>query len=214
MPLRIHSKDGVTFSAALHVSPVDNSGADTPKYAVGVLRERTADAAYVSRLERDAHHDPLTGLPNRRLLAERAIAQALRQDYLLGVALIDLDGFKLINDELGHAAGDEALCAVGARLARDLRPGDLVARIGVDEFVLLLQATNGELSLASVVERVRRRMEQPIHLHGQSVAIACSIGAAVYPRNGEDLAALLKHADRAMYQHKSRRRARLDGHSG
>lgn len=211
MPLRIHGKKGETFSAALHVSPVGDAGVGTPRFAVGVLRELPADAEYVSRLEREAHYDPLTGLPNRRLLAERgerALAQALRENQLLGVALIDLDGFKRVNDTLGHAAGDEVLCAVAARLARDLRAGDLVARVGGDEFVLVLQEANGEISLASVVERVRQRIEQPIHLPGHSITIACSIGLAVCPADGKDLDKLLRHADRAMYRQKARHRSR------
>ncbi len=212
MPLRIYGKDGVTFSASLHVSPLpDAGGRCRSSYAVGVLREGTERAEYVSRLEREALYDPLTGLPNRRVLAERgerAIEQALRENYLVGVALIDLDGFKRINDTLGHAAGDELLCMVGARLARDSRAADLVVRLGGDEFVLLVQDANGDLSVASIVERVRRRIEQPIDLHGQSVSVACSIGVAIFPADGEDLGTLLKYADRAMYRHKARYRSR------
>jgi diguanylate cyclase (GGDEF)-like protein/PAS domain S-box-containing protein len=207
MPLRIYGKDGVTFSAALEVSPVGDGAESTGSYAVGVLREMPADAEYVSRLEREAHYDPLTGLPNRRLLAERGkrvIAQALREAHLLGVALIDFDGFKLVNDTLGHAAGDQVLRTVGARLARDMRPGDFIARVGGDEFVLLVLEQKGHFSLASVIERVRGHIEDPIQLHGQSLTMACSIGVAVCPGNGDDLAALLRHADRAMYREKAR----------
>ena len=210
VPLRIHGKDGTTFSATLHVSPVGDQGTGTPGYAVGVLREGTADREYVSRLEREAHYDPLTGLPNRRLLieqAKRTIVQTLREGHLLGVAVIDLDGFKLVNDTYGHAAGDEVLCAVSARLARDSRAGDLIARIGGDEFVFLLQPENGHSALASIVERVRRHVEQPIHVHGQSITIACSIGVAVCPEDGNDLGTLLKRADRAMYRQKALRRS-------
>ncbi len=209
MPIRIGCKDGLTFSAALQVSPVARQGVLTASYAVGVLRDQTASTEYLNRLERDVFHEPLTGLPNRRLLAERAeraIAQALREDHLLGVALVDLDGFKTINDTWGHAAGDEVLRTVGARLAGDSRPGDLVARLGGDEFVLLLQPTDAEFSLPSVVERVTNHLREPIRLHGHSVTVSCSIGVAVCPGDGEDLDALLEHADRAMYREKGRRR--------
>ena len=209
-PLHIHRKDGVTFSASLHVSPVGDASAGAPRYAVGVLRERIPNAEYVSQLEREAHYDPLTGLPNRRVLAaraERAIAQALCEDHLLAVAVIDLDGFKLINDTLGHAAGDQVLSAVGARLARDLRAGDFVARVGGDEFVLLLQEANGDFSLGTVVDRLRQRIEEPIRLHGHSINIACSIGIAIFPTDGRDLEKLLERADGAMYRQKTRRRS-------
>lgn len=101
----------------------------------------------------------------------------------------------------------EALCAVGARLARDLRAGDLVARVGGDEFVLLLQEHEGDFPLASVLERIRRRIEQPLHLHGRSIRIGCSIGLAAFPADGGDLDALLRSADRAMYRQKALHRA-------
>jgi diguanylate cyclase (GGDEF)-like protein/PAS domain S-box-containing protein len=208
--LRIHGKDGVTFRAALHVSPVGEPGASTPSYAVGVLREETANAEYVSRLERDAHYDPLTGLPNRRLLAERAeraLKRARRENQPLGVALVDLDDFKRVNDMFGHAAGDEVLCATAARLARDLRAGDFVARVGGDEFVLLLHETSGDFALASAIERVSRRIELPMHFHGRSINMTCSIGLAVCPTDGADLNTLLEHADSAMYRQKARRRS-------
>ena len=210
MPLRIHRKDGVTLTAVLHMSPVGPAGPSGPGYAVGVLREVTASSEYLRRLERDAHYDPLTGLPNRRLLAERAehaLKWARRERQPLGVALVDLDGFKFINDTFGHAAGDEVLCAAGARLARAMRAGDFVARVGGDEFVLLLKETNGDFPFASVVERVRRRIEAPMDFHGNSINVACSIGIASCPRDGVDLNTLLEQADSAMYHQKARRRA-------
>lgn len=210
VPLRIHRKDGVTLTAVLHVSPVGPAGASGPRYAVGVLREVTADSEYVRRLERDAHYDPLTGLPNRRLLAERAeraLKRARRERQPLAVALIDLDDFKVINDTFGHAAGDEVLCAAGARLARALRAGDFAARVGGDEFVLLLKETNGDFSFASVVERVRRRIEAPMDFHGNSINVGCSIGVASCPTDGADLNTLLERADGAMYHEKACRRS-------
>lgn len=210
MPVRIHSKDRATFSAVLQVSPVGDHGTGIPRYAVGVLQERTANREYLSRLERDAHYDPLTGLPNRRLLAERAtsaLAQVRIKHQKLGVALIDLDDFKSVNDTLGHAAGDAVLCAVGARLAGDLRAGDMVARIGGDEFVLLLHRAGGYSSLASIVERVRRHVRQPMHVHGQLITITCSVGVATCPGDAESLDTLVAHADRAMYRQKAQHRS-------
>lgn len=209
MAVRLYGKDGVTLSAELHVAPIGDGAASPPRYAVGVLRERTADTEYVSRLEREARYDPLTGLANRRLLAERgkrALAQALSEGHPLGIALLDLDDFKLVNDTLGHAAGDQVLCAVGARLARDVRPSDLVARVGGDEFVLLVHASS-RFSLATILQRMREHIEEPIQLLGQSITVTCSIGVAVCPGNGDDLERLLEHADRAMYREKTGHRS-------
>jgi diguanylate cyclase (GGDEF)-like protein len=152
-----------------------------------------------------AHHDTLTGLPNRSLIADRldlTIAQAQRSGGSVLVAFIDLDGFKLVNDGLGHNAGDELLKVVAERMSGCLRAGDTVGRFGGDEFVLLLNDTSRGASAAPVLERVREAVLQSISLCGQDVQVSCSIGVAVYPNDGGDAETLLMHADAAMYRAK------------
>lgn len=210
IPIRIRRKDGIMLSADLHVTPFTDGGAGPPAFAVGVLHARSASREYLRHLEHDARHDPLTGLPNRRLLAEHArsaVARSVRENRPLAIALVDLDGFKAVNDKLGHAAGDEVLRTIAARFARELRPSDFIARLGGDEFVLVLADVGGDISLASLIERIRAHIERPIHLQGQGVTVSCSIGVAVCPEHGADADALLRYADRAMYRQKRLRRA-------
>jgi len=154
-----------------------------------------------------AHHDTLTGLPNRSLISDRldlTIAQAQRSGGSVLVAFIDLDGFKLVNDGLGHNAGDELLKVVAERMAGCLRACDTVGRFGGDEFVLLLTEPGSAVDAAPVLERVREAVLQSISLCGQEVQVSCSIGVAVYPSDGGDAETLLMNADAAMYRAKEK----------
>ena len=152
-----------------------------------------------------ATHDPLTGLPNRSLLAERA-ARALdgakNQGRSLAVLFIDLDRFKNINDALGHGAGDRLLQNVAGRLARCVRRSDTVARQGGDEFVVLAEAFQGSSGLAQVAENIRVAVAKPMAMYGKEFEITASIGISICPVDGEDLWTLLKNADIAMYRAK------------
>ena len=173
---------------------------------VVIVRDITERKLAEQRIHHLAHHDDLTGLPNRSLLRERlgqAILDAQQSGGAVGLAFIDLDGFKLVNDSLGHNAGDELLKVVGARMARCLRTGDTLARFGGDEFVILLPALAGEpASIAPLLERVRQAVTEPVPVEGQEVRVSCSIGVTFYPRDGRDANALMMHADVAMYRAK------------
>jgi diguanylate cyclase (GGDEF)-like protein/PAS domain S-box-containing protein len=153
-------------------------------------------------LRRQALHDPLTGLPNRLLLMDRlelAIQQARRNKDSLTLLFLDLDRFKLINDTLGHEAGDELLKAVARRVSDCVRSSDTFARLGGDEFVLLLPNAVPDDVLARLIGRLRHAVADPVTLCGQRVSVTCSIGCSVYPDDGADACTLLRHADSAMY---------------
>ena len=157
-------------------------------------------------LEHAAHHDELTGLPNRALLLDRlrlALARAERSGLPVAVALIDLDGFKPINDTLGHDAGDALLRKVATRLLGLLRKSDTTARLGGDEFVLVLPDVGGVTGATAVAQRVVLALARPFELGAQSVRIGASVGVALFPLDGTDEESLLKAADTAMYRAKA-----------
>jgi len=153
-------------------------------------------------IEHMAHFDLLTGLPNRPLLYDRlgvALANALRNKQLLCVFFLDLDGFKGVNDSLGHEAGDQVLKEVSRRLQKTVRESDTVARLGGDEFVLVLSSTTGPEAAGAIATKVINALSDPIMFNGQSCTIGASIGIAIYPKDGETRDALLSKADAAMY---------------
>jgi diguanylate cyclase (GGDEF)-like protein/PAS domain S-box-containing protein len=154
------------------------------------------------RTEYTAQHDPLTGLPNRMLLYDRidqAIAHAKRDKTMVALLLIDLDGFKEINDSLGHAAGDEVLCAVARRLTNSIRASDSAMRIGGDEFVAILPGVKAIRELVCVVDKILNAIRLPIASGLQTVRVTSSIGIAVFPQSAANSSELLKRADDAMY---------------
>ena len=157
-----------------------------------------------------AHHDPLTGLPNRLLFDDRlknAIEQGLRNDQRCLLLYFDLDGFKVINDTLGHVAGDELLRIVGMRLKGVLRASDTIARLGGDEFVIL--AGSAKLEYASqLAQKILEQLRLPIPLSGQMLSVTASLGIAVFPDHGVDSQQLMRAADMAMYSAKSEGRNR------
>lgn len=156
-----------------------------------------------------ATHDELTGLPNRVLFRDRlmhAIECAMRERRRLAVVYMDLDGFKPVNDTLGHAAGDELLVQFAAHLGDCLRRCDTIARLGGDEFGLLLEDVRTRRTVADVIEQARAAFNEPIPVHGQPCAINFSAGIAVFPEDGLDADRLLRSADLAMYRDKGNRR--------
>jgi two-component system cell cycle response regulator len=156
-------------------------------------------------LESLALHDALTGLPNRRLLMDRlslAIAHARRNKLTMAVMYLDLDGFKQINDTLGHDAGDTLLSMVAARLVAAVRLEDTVARLGGDEFVIGLWKLNHVEGMDKLVSKVIQDVSQPYSIQGRSVNITASIGVGIYPTHGEEVESLMKSADLALYEAK------------
>jgi diguanylate cyclase (GGDEF)-like protein len=170
---------------------------DDLAYGVQSLRTRT-------EIARQAWHDPLTGLPNRSLLRDRmrqAMASAKRTGRMLAILFLDLDGFKQINDQYGHASGDVLIREVSARLVSSVRAGDTVSRLGGDEFVILLDVSSVE-EMRQCIARIMNEIRRPISLDGQDALISSSIGVTLFPQNDADADALIRHADMAMYQAK------------
>jgi diguanylate cyclase (GGDEF)-like protein len=157
-----------------------------------------------------AHHDPLTGLPNRLLFDDRlqnAIEQATRNDQRCLLLFLDLDGFKVINDTLGHSVGDELLSTVGERLRSVLRSSDTIARLGGDEFVILAGSANPAYT-TQLAQKILDQLRVPVPVSGKLLLVTGSIGIAVFPDNGTDSQQLMRAADMAMYTAKSEGRNR------
>ena len=181
-----------------------------PEYGVriGVGREVTELRRAESELEHRASHDPLTGLPNRRRLQselQSAIAHAAQAGSNLALLYLDLDGFKGVNDQGGHSAGDRVLREVAQRLQQGLRQGDLVARVGGDEFVALLPGCRNAEAARIIASGLRTRLSPPHLLPDGLFQVDASVGIACYPMDGSDPDTLLAHADRAMYAAKRQR---------
>jgi diguanylate cyclase (GGDEF)-like protein len=179
-----------------------------------VLEQQLRDMTSLEEAARhSALHDPLTGLPNRVLFADRlehGLAQARRHGWMLSVMFIDLDNFKGINDIYGHAAGDKVLRTVAGRLKKMTRAEDTVSRQGGDEFLCLSLEIANEAAALAIAEKIIRTVGEPCDLSTSDVAInqsiKISIGIAMYPRDGASADALVKHADQAMYHAKQKNR--------
>ncbi|MDQ3270322.1 MAG: PAS domain S-box protein [Pseudomonadota bacterium] len=208
--LRNYRKDGTPFANDFHVAPVrDRSGELT--HFVGVQNDVTERQRYEEQLAYRATHDELTGLPNRQLLLDRlqqAVLSAERYGRQVAVVFIDLDDFKLVNDSLGHSAGDDVLRAVAQRLREVVRGTDTVGRFGGDEFVIVLTEQTDDPAIADVLARIASGLTDPIELAGVSYTLTPSIGYCRYPDAGDGAEALLMRADVAMYQAKQQGRNR------
>lgn len=189
------------FAAHLTISAVCDEDGSVRHY-VGMLSDITQLKEQQHQLERLAHFDPLTRLPNRILLTDRlqiAMARAKRSGRLLAVCYLDLDGFKPINDGLGHAAGDQVLVQLAGRLQSALRGGDTVARLGGDEFVLLLNDLTDVHECATILERVLDLVAKPYLVQEETVVLSASIGVTLFPTDANDATTLLRHADQSLY---------------
>ncbi len=198
-------KDGTEYAEHLTISAVRDEAGNTRHY-VGLFSDITAQKTHEYELERVAHHDALTGLPNRALLADRmglAMAHSRRTGETLAVCLLDLDGFKPVNDRLGHKAGDRLLQEIALRLLGCIREEDTAARLGGDEFVLLLGGFREERAYEDILRRLGAAIARPVRIDGESVQVSASIGVTLYPFDPADADQLLRHADQAMYQAKA-----------
>jgi|GEM_PF-481120 len=216
--LRTYHKDGGLFWNDLQIAPVrDDAGVVT--HFVCILNDVTDARNHEDELKRQASYDALTGLPNRNLLLDRlnqSIALAYRSNYSVAVAVIDLDGFKFINDSMGHGLGDKLLLTIAHRLKLCVRKSDTVARLGGDEFVLLLpdplytlsasrvglRGDNSHPPIMFVLHRVLEAVAEPIVFEDRQFSVTCSIGVSFFPNDGQDAENLLKNADAAMYRAK------------
>ncbi|MEN3367819.1 MAG: hypothetical protein V7606_5093 [Burkholderiales bacterium] len=178
---------------------------------LAVGRDISSQQANEERLRYMATHDPLTGLPNRSLLSDRiriAIAQARRTGKGFAVAVLDLDGFKKVNDALGHAVGDALLRVAAMRLSDTLRESDTLARVGGDEFVAVLPGAAEEPDIQVISRRLISAMQLPFEIHSHTLYVGVSIGAAVFSEHGDSEVKLLANADTAMYRAKETGKAR------
>ena len=178
---------------------------------VVVIRDITERMQTEEKIRQMAYHDSLTGLPNRKLFSDRldiALMQAQRNQKKVGIAMLDLDNFKDVNDTLGHDAGDIVLKAAAMRLSAELRKVDTVARFGGDEFVLILPDLKVIEDAVQIAQKIVDSFRKSFLIDANQLIVTISMGIAVYPNDGTDEAMLLKNADIAMYQAKQAGRAR------
>ncbi|WP_271408336.1 EAL domain-containing protein [Pseudomonas sp. Q1-7] len=206
--LRNFRKDGTPFWNDLYIAPVPNEHGEITHF-IGVQNDISEQKRVESELAYNASHDVLTGLPNRSLLEDRLrqgcqISQRYRRK--LAVMFIDLDGFKPINDSMGHGIGDQILVEVARRLTQQVRPGDTVARLGGDEFILILPDLAREEDVLQVAERVIDCIARPYSITGSELHITASLGIAMSEQGMQQPMQLIQQADLAMYKAKQQGR--------
>lgn len=194
-------KSGEVYAELLSISAVKDAVGHI-QYFVGVFSDISQEKQHAADLDRVAHFDALTGLPNRRLLSDRlkqSVARSARTDRASAICFIDLDGFQSVNDQYGHAVGDELLIGVANNLAAVLRADDTLARLGGDEFVLVLSELSSNEECNAILERVLKATSTPVQIADFSITPTASIGVSMYPADNVDTDTLLRHADQAMY---------------
>jgi diguanylate cyclase (GGDEF)-like protein/PAS domain S-box-containing protein len=202
---RVEKKDGSLVWFETTSRSVRDGITGEVREIVGVSRDVTERKQVEEHIEYQAYHDALTGLPNRRLFRDRltvALAHARRLKHPLAVMFLDLDRFKVVNDTLGHSIGDEFLKAVAIRLQGALREEDSVARMGGDEFTVLLADLKTSNDAAKIAQKVLDTVAQPLRIDGTELFLTTSIGIALFPSDGDTAEALLANADHAMYRAK------------
>jgi len=216
--LKSHVEDGVDYNVVHHLEMNDGrvkylqercettfSADGTPLLSIGTVQDISERKETEARIAYLAHHDMLTGLPNRILFRERfeqALAHARRSGHKIGLIFLDLDRFKLVNDSLGHPVGDALLREVAVRLNDSIRDADILGRHGGDEFLIALTDLTNMHAVAIIADKILENLRENIDLEGHSLGISCSMGVAVYPDNGNNFDNLLRKADTAMYSAK------------
>ena len=201
---RLIRLDGSLLDTEINAEIV-RDGQGQPSGLIFVIRDISERKKTEEHIRHMAQHDPLTGLPNRALFSDRlqsAITNAVRDKTGLALTFIDLDKFKPVNDTYGHGVGDLLLQDVAQRMLQCLRDSDTVARIGGDEFVVLLRGSSAIPETLAVAEKIRKGLERPFLIDGHVLQISCSIGVARFPEHGQDDITLAKNADLAMYRAK------------
>ncbi|MBZ5607417.1 MAG: EAL domain-containing protein [Acidobacteriia bacterium] len=197
-------QDGTEVPVSLTVSPIRKASGGIAGVAT-IARDISARKRSEDQLAYQAQHDHLTGLPNRILLADRlasSIDRARQGGLMTAVIYVDLDGFKLVNDTLGHEAGDELLQQVTDRLRACIRDPDTLARMGGDEFMLVLNLVPEDAIALAIAERLRAALKKPFSVADRQLYVTASMGISMYPRDGGDVSTLRRNADAAMYQAK------------
>ena len=204
--MRDRRKDGSWYPAWLSISAIRDDQGGISNY-VGVFTDNTLRKEVETKLAFLADHDSLTGLLNRNSLM-RIFSQQIETAKVTGETLalffIDLERFKTVNDTLGHHAGDQLLIAAAERLREQLRPDDVLARFGGDEFVIVLSGSPPPEMIANIAQRLIKSIQRPFTINSHEMFISASIGSAAYPEHGDDAVTLLKNADIAMYHTKER----------
>ena len=198
------NKNGTVYPQMITITAIKNSDGMTQNY-LALFTDITSLKEQQKQLEHIAHYDALTQLPNRSLLADRlqqAIFTSQRHNSLLAVLFIDLDGFKKVNDHHGHDAGDELLVELSKRMKNILREEDTLARIGGDEFVVVLVNLEAPSDCEIILRRLLESTSESVYIEGEAVSVSASIGVTFYPKDNVDADLLMRHADQAMYQAK------------
>ena len=207
----VRRKDGSLLAVEIALGSV-RDGAN--RHTIAALRDIAERRKLEHALEHRALHDPLTDLANRTLFYDRfrqLLHAARREGSKVALVMLDLDEFKKVNDEHGHAVGDEALKKIAARLRQALRASDTAARLGGDEFAWILSKVAGQGTVDNMLRDRLARIKEPIHVGDLQLSIGASAGVAIYPDDGRDVDALMKHADAALYEAKKAREERRAG---
>jgi diguanylate cyclase (GGDEF)-like protein/PAS domain S-box-containing protein len=205
---------GVLWVGSVNERRFDSADVDFVQALANVLADAIQQRSAEDDIRYQALHDPLTGLPNRVLLLDRLAHALARPDARVAVVLLDIDNFKLVNDSLGHSAGDELLVEIAPRLQSALRPGDTIARLGGDEFVVLLEEIGDGRAAARIAKRIVAAFEHPFNLSAGEHFAKVSLGIAISDGPDSHPTGLISDADAAMYQAKDRGRARFEVFDG
>jgi len=195
-------KDGTIYTEEMTITPVSQDGGAASTHFIAIKQDITQRKTAEKQIQFLAYYDALTGLPNRTLLQDRlskALASARRQKDKVALLFFDLDGFKNVNDSFGHSSGDLVLQDVAKRLKKRTREQDTVARIGGDEFLIVLTNVKDIADAAVAANRLMDTLSAKFVVQGHSLGISCSVGISIFPEHGMDVETLLKNADAAMY---------------